>query len=77
MGHRRTRAGRAAGRSATCPRRLRRHVRASGRMSTLAAEQQALVEALFAWPAEDAMKKIAAYAGVYCAKSFFIEKSNC
>lgn len=31
-------------------------------MSTLAAEQQALVEALFAWPAEDAMKKIAAYA---------------
>ncbi|MDR7307364.1 putative DNA-binding domain-containing protein [Rhodoferax saidenbachensis] len=31
-------------------------------MSTLAAQQQALVEALFAWPAEDAMKKVAARA---------------
>jgi len=31
-------------------------------MSTLAAQQQALLEALFAWPAQDAMKSIADYA---------------
>lgn len=31
-------------------------------MSTLAAQQQALLEALLAWPADDAMQKIAIYA---------------
>jgi len=31
-------------------------------MSTLAAQQQALLEALLAWPADDAMQKIATYA---------------
>lgn len=45
-------------------------------MSTLAAQQQTLVEALFAWPAEDAMKKVAAGAMDTGARGLKAYQSN-
>lgn len=45
-------------------------------MSTLAAQQQALVEALFFWPAEDAMKEVAARAMDTGARGLKAYQSN-
>jgi hypothetical protein len=45
-------------------------------MITLAAQQQALVEALFAWPADDAMKKVAACAMDTGARGLKAYQSN-